>query len=451
MIICRQKSITYVKRNLYKILALISIFTYVYPVSIVLLPVDTGIILHAFGIVFFLFKLNNKISRSFKQYFYYSVFLIIYGTISTVLNDAFDFSLTYKLLSFVLYLFSALFIVDIISKTTDNFSCYTILKWLVFISIIQAILSFTLFFVPEAKIFWMSLMKITGVAEENAEIQARFRLIAIAKTQYANMAVVYGLSFFSLIILAIRNRRIFNLTYFLYALIICSAGILSARIFFIFILGAIVMAMVILAGKGYNVIKIVFCVVSIFVFMFFSLYYSLSGSEYESTFNWVFEWYVNLQDYGKLQTVSTDNWKTMIRFPDNLWTWIFGDGLFQMPNGSFYQHTDIGYLRSIYYWGIIGSFFFYLFQYLYYLIIANQVKKSDIRIFLTFVLIVTLLYNVKEFWYANMYWAIVLAAVIKEREIEKKILGATKNKRGILDSVTMPVNSSQIIKPIINQ
>ena len=54
----------------------------------------------------------------------------------------------------------------------------------------------------------------------------------------------------------------------------------------------------------------------------------------------------------------------MIIWPESLKTWLIGDGFFDNPmdipdrfgqvyNG-FYKHTDIGYLRYIFYFGVIG-------------------------------------------------------------------------------------------------
>ena len=55
----------------------------------------------------------------------------------------------------------------------------------------------------------------------------------------------------------------------------------------------------------------------------------------------------------------------MVVFPDNLKTWLIGDGYFSNPGeidpyfigeivGGYYKGTDIGYLRFIFYFGLIG-------------------------------------------------------------------------------------------------
>jgi len=55
--------------------------------------------------------------------------------------------------------------------------------------------------------------------------------------------------------------------------------------------------------------------------------------------------------------------ETMVVFPDNLKTWIIGDGYFNNPlnPNRFYMETDVGYLRFIFYCGLIGLSIFSIF------------------------------------------------------------------------------------------
>ena len=69
---------------------------------------------------------------------------------------------------------------------------------------------------------------------------------------------------------------------------------------------------------------------------------------------------------------SNETLKSMIIFPDNFKTWFIGDGYFSNPYfsdpyyvgpyiGGYYMGTDIGYLRFIFYFGLIGLFTFSFF------------------------------------------------------------------------------------------
>lgn len=79
---------------------------------------------------------------------------------------------------------------------------------------------------------------------------------------------------------------------------------------------------------------------------------------FEGFFNWV--------EKGKWETSSTEKLKTMYVYPDNSKTWIIGDGYISnpwdldpyyigdAPRSTFYMGTDVGYLRFIFYFGLMG-------------------------------------------------------------------------------------------------
>lgn len=100
-----------------------------------------------------------------------------------------------------------------------------------------------------------------------------------------------------------------------------------------------------------------------------------------------FEAFFNWFEYGELTTASTEKLNTMWVFPDNLKTWIIGDGWFNDPISSgYYKYTDIGYLRFIFYCGLIGLFLFsFFFLYISY-ILSNSISKYSIAFYLLLLL-----------------------------------------------------------------
>lgn len=83
-----------------------------------------------------------------------------------------------------------------------------------------------------------------------------------------------------------------------------------------------------------------------------------------------FEGFFSLAETGEWRTNSNDILKNMVVWPDNARTWIIGDGYINNPNdktlstfdpyyvgenyGGYYRGTDIGYLRYIFYFGVVG-------------------------------------------------------------------------------------------------
>lgn len=114
-----------------------------------------------------------------------------------------------------------------------------------------------------------------------------------------------------------------------------------------------------------------------FVIVFFFVYEYNHNPDMRYWIRFAFEGFFNLFERGEYSVASTDTLKSMYVFPDNLKTWIIGDGYFSNPYWSdpnflwqgqnmrgFYKDTDVGYLRFIFYFGIIGlvSFIIYFFK-----------------------------------------------------------------------------------------
>lgn len=85
-----------------------------------------------------------------------------------------------------------------------------------------------------------------------------------------------------------------------------------------------------------------------------------------------FEGFFNLVETGEWSISSNEALKTMVVFPETTKTWIIGDGYFNNPiksdpyflgeaTGGYYMGTDVGYLRFIFYFGLIGLSTFVLF------------------------------------------------------------------------------------------
>ena len=78
-----------------------------------------------------------------------------------------------------------------------------------------------------------------------------------------------------------------------------------------------------------------------------------------------FEGFFSLVEEGEWTVSSNERLQTMYVFPESLKTWIIGDGYFSNPRdvdpyftgryiGGYYMGTDVGYLRFIFYAGVLG-------------------------------------------------------------------------------------------------
>jgi hypothetical protein len=98
-----------------------------------------------------------------------------------------------------------------------------------------------------------------------------------------------------------------------------------------------------------------------------------------------FEGFFSLAEKGEWDVHSNNRLMEMYVFPDNAKTWIIGDGYFDGPSNTdpyyvgptmtgFYMWTDVGYLRFIFYFGLIG-----LAAFMFFFVKCGQVCAHKFR------------------------------------------------------------------------
>lgn len=144
-------------------------------------------------------------------------------------------------------------------------------------------------------------------------------------------------------------------------------------------------------GIGFKVILLLALIAMIIL----SLYVT-SGAFYQAT-----EIFRNLVDSGELRSDSVKSLSYMYALPDQLSTYLFGDGRYFSENVSvlgFYKGTDVGYLRLLYFSGV-GSIFMFLLLNSFYvfatLFSGRYEKSSDIKIFAVAMFAIFIIINFK--------------------------------------------------------
>jgi hypothetical protein len=101
------------------------------------------------------------------------------------------------------------------------------------------------------------------------------------------------------------------------------------------------------------------------VLLFWGLFSNIVTLLIEKVFPWAFEFFYKQAESGNLETGSTnvllEMWKASKLITPGIF--IFGEGYFTDPiTGKYFHGTDVGYLRNVFYWGIIGTFVVYCYQ-----------------------------------------------------------------------------------------
>lgn len=114
-------------------------------------------------------------------------------------------------------------------------------------------------------------------------------------------------------------------------------------------------------------------IIPVFIYLYFA------NDTFYKNIRFGFEGFFSLWETGEWQTSSNDILlEHMVVFPDNWVTWLIGDGYAANPMDKtlsffdpyytgpiyhgYYKETDIGYLRYIFYFGLVGTFVFVFFM-----------------------------------------------------------------------------------------
>lgn len=120
-----------------------------------------------------------------------------------------------------------------------------------------------------------------------------------------------------------------------------------------------------------------------------------AGFRYNTRF--AFEGFFNYFETGHWKIGSNETLKNMVVYPDNVKTWIIGDGYMVNPYGfdpyfvgeivsGYYKGTDIGYLRFIFYCGIVGLSAFSIYIIKAAQLCANRIPENKMLFFMLAIL-----------------------------------------------------------------
>ena len=395
-----------------------------FPFEFTFLPgYNTKKILAAVGCMIVLYQCMKyggiKLPRNILMTIFFSVVVSIVGVISNVYNGTPDYVYATYFVSMLVWLSAAYTICVIIKYAHGTISINRVVDYLIAVCVAQCVLSqlidslpsFKLIvdtYIDQGQVFLNEVDRIYGIGASLDVAGSRFAvalilivcMLDIRHTTNVTREFIYILSFLTIAVLGSMIARttyvgaVVSIIYIIYRrrLFLHSVSTRNIKIFAIIAIILVVSTPIII--RLYN-----------------------SGESFHTMLRFAFEGFFNLAENGEWSIASNEKLKTMYVFPDNLKTWIIGDGYFNNPinvdpfyvgeiTGGYYKGTDVGYLRFIFYFGLIGLFVFMLFfikvtQYcvkeapgfkwmFYLLLIANFVIwfKVSTDIFLAFALLI---------------------------------------------------------------
>lgn len=392
------------------------LFFIIYPTWFVFLPIPSDRIIQLVGVVcFFAYVLLRKkilLDQRFLLFIGVAFLIVFISWLALLWSPKPNLYLVKRLLNILFYSFSFYFVISYVNQFKPNLSLGRFLDYIIYVVLLQAVVSLFLFLNPNLYESFISIIR----PEVNEGLLERVHLIQIRLLGISNSfftaSTNYGIHFLLLMLLPYcRGSLIYKnkLWYYTIVAIIAIAGILSGRTVFIAIALGGLYILTVERNRVLPLLSKSFKILALFVLSFIAAYFIfrdiIDFDRVEKTISWVFEMFIQYSEGGQIETNTTDVMLRMYIWPEELSTWIYGDGLILNGDGSYYMHTDIGYIRLLYYFGLIGIFSFITAQFSYCIIAASYYKNSAIKIFLFFLFLWILILNLKGLSDGDFYFS----------------------------------------------
>ena len=348
---------------------------YFFPIGLSFLPTNTKNMLAAIGIVFVLFELIRKkeflIPRQLLILLLISSMVSIMSLVSITYNQTPDTTYVTYIRSAVIWLSGAYAVGFIIRSVHGRIDTPLVVHYLIGVCLFQCASAMLIHFVPAFQEFvdryvqqgqdlLNDIGRIYGIGASLDVAGSRFAAVLIAivfmltsspKKVSVGMTLFYSMSF---VIITVVGNMIARTT--IIGDVLGIAWLLASS----FILPR-PRPKENIAGKWIAVIAVMSILIGTSVVLY------NASPDFRDLMRFAFEGFFNWVETGEWQTDSTSKLESMVVWPETLKTWIIGDGYFSNsrydPNylgnatdQGFYMGTDIGYLRFLFYFGVLGLF-----------------------------------------------------------------------------------------------
>lgn len=364
------------------ILTIITSF-YFFPFEFVFLPgANTKMIMAGVGLILLLVQLARQ-GRSLvnKDFFNLSIMagcVSLIGFFAATWNDTHDYTYASYIVSMWVWMSGAYVVIQALKKFHGNISVELVCNYLIVVCVAQCLIAFAMTQYSFLKDFVDSFLGSTGFMGKMEDRMygigasldvagSRFSVILvmivslmmkISVTDKKKYIPLYMVAFFLIIVIGSMISRT------------TSIGALCALAYMFYI------SRIYTFRLGPGVMRVFrWGFVVLLVTVLIGMYGYHTNLTFHDNLRFGFEGFFSLVENGKWEVHSNEILKNMYVFPDNLKTWIIGDGYLNNPNDTepyytgptwhgFYQNTDVGYLRFIYYFGIVGlgAFSFFIMK-----------------------------------------------------------------------------------------
>lgn len=363
-----------IKRLILVAIGIITLSMFYFPVTFSAFPVaNSKNLMAAVGLVVAVVEfVRNRASGMNKDLLNISILAILVslaGFYSVSYNGTPDYAYASYIVSFIIWSSSAYFALFVIKKVEGRLSVNIVINYLILLCVLQCVSVLLIDTYPVVKNWVLHTFNDFSDIERIERLYGIGPSLDVAGTRFASVLVMIAYMLTHEKIL--KNSKTISL-YILAFLFILIVGSMVGRTTSVG--GGIALIYLLwhnrdtlLSHQNRKFIGLFFLIVAVGISL--SVYYYNNNMAFRENVRFAFEGFFNWWETGKWSTTSTNRWQTMFIWPESMKTWLIGDGYFDgpsdidpyytgPPNSGFYKWTDIGYLRFIFYFGIIGLLLF---------------------------------------------------------------------------------------------
>lgn len=361
-------------------LGLIITSFFYFPFFFTFLPaVNTKMMMALMGLILLLSRLAiGRNGRIEKDFFLVSLFAsgVSFASLLTMtVNNTMDNSYLSYIVSMWVWCGAAYFTVNYIKNVHGKLSVELVCYYMIAVGLLQCLIALAIHTIPVVKNIVYSFLDGWGYMGKTDRMHGIGCALDVGG---GRMGVI--LIMIAYMIPRMMERKERNILVPLFFFLFCFVGVIANMIGRTAIMGMAlsVLYWIYIIVSDNNVLhknRNVFIKWLVFIVLFVSIVCTslYNTSEYwKEQLRFGFEGFFSLVEKGRWEVQSNEMLKEGLIFPDNVHTWIIGDGYMADPDidpnyigpesWGFYMNTDAGYSRFLFYFGIIGLGAFVVFM-----------------------------------------------------------------------------------------
>ena len=347
---------------------------YFFPVTLIGMPlINTKLVMAVLGIPVLIYNisrsLNGNIGHDFISSFGFACGVSLVTYISIVLNNTHDYTYVSYVASMAVWTSAAYFVLKVVQGVHGYIDVKLIIWYLMIMCTLQCILALAIDLNTDVQQFVDRYYSDAAFFHKKNRMYGFGCGLDVAGGRFSAVLIMIAY----ILYYGARNNDWWTVVICTICFIIISVvGNMIGRTTTVGMLLSLIVLIYSFCIKGVSAKckRVVIGIIALFVLISVALYNS--NSKWRDNFEFGFEGFFSLVEDGKWDVHSNEMLKDGFIYPDNIKTWLIGDGYFDEPITTdpyyvglvyygYYKGTDSGYSRFLFYFGIVGLLMFSAF------------------------------------------------------------------------------------------